>query len=108
MPGPTVGAPQFEQGPSREPVRQHRRRPPCEDGQRADSYADPGDPEQPLDAAKILGPVELKMCEVLFGLNRGGLDQAAARPEQVRRHSGGGHRDDERKRQPRTPHLPTL
>jgi hypothetical protein len=40
-------------------------------------------------------------------VDRGRLDQAAW-PEYEGRHSGGRRRYDERKRQPRTPHLSTL
>ncbi len=60
-----------------------------------------------LQAAEILCTLQLRGREVLLDVHRGGLDQAAW-PEYIGRRGGGRHRYDERKRQPRTPHLPTL
>ena len=79
-----------------------------QDRERGDSHAQARDAENPLKAAEILRPVELEGREVRFDLDRGGVNQAAARPEQERRRSGGGHCNDDRKRQPQTPHPSTL
>ena len=97
-----------EQRSRLEAAEQAPRRAPDEHPERADSNAQPGEPEHPLEAAKILGPFELKGREVLCYVDRGGLDQAAAWPEQESRGSRGGHRHRDRKRQPRTPHHSTL
>ena len=106
MPAPSGGA--SEQRSRLEPVEQAPRGPPDQHAERPYSNAQPGKAEQPLEAAKILSPFELKGREVLCYVDRGGLDQAAAWPEQESRGSRGGHRHRDRKRQPRTPHHSTL
>ena len=55
-----------QQRPRLEPVEDAARRTPDQHTERADSDCEPGDPENPLHAAKILGPFELKCREVLF------------------------------------------
>ena len=104
--GPHGGA--SEEWSRLEAAEQAPRRPPDEHPERAYSDAQPGEAEQPLEAAKILGPFELKGREVLCYVDRGGLDQAAAWPEHESGYSRGGHRHRDRKRQPRTPHHSTL
>jgi hypothetical protein len=97
-----------EERPRLEPAEQAPRRAPDEHAQRAQLHTEGGEPEDALEAAVILCPVELKGREVLLGVDRGGLDQAAAWPEQESRGSRGGHRHRDRKWQPRTPHYSTL
>ena len=65
-------------------------------------------PREPQDRAAALRKSSArsswKAVKYCFRVDRGGLDQAAARAEQEGRRRGGGHRHHDRQRQPRTPH----
>ena len=64
IPAPTAAPPSSGRASTRS--KQAARRTPDQHTERADSDAEPGEPENPLHAAKILGPFELKCREVLF------------------------------------------
>ena len=64
----------------------------------------PTQADQALGTAEVLRPLHLGRAEVLFHVHRGGLDEAT-RPEHERGRPGGDHREQDRRRQPRTPSL---
>jgi diadenosine tetraphosphatase ApaH/serine/threonine PP2A family protein phosphatase len=77
------------------------RGPQGEEGQHRAADHHPSQPEQALDGAEVLGPVELGGAEVGFDVDRGRVDEAAPGPENQRRRPGGDDRHNQGQRQPR-------
>ena len=102
IPAPAAAAPSSGRRPRRSSSR--RGGPPGQQRERTGGDRDPADAEQTLDAAEILGALQLEGREVRFHVHRDRLDQAGTWAQQESRGAGGGHRDQDRQRQPQTPH----